>query len=111
VRPIWGVWVDGCFYFDGHPATRWARNLGRDPRAGIHLESATDVVIVEGECEDLDRVDPEVGERIVSDWTSKYGRLVPDPVGSGMFRLVPVRARGWSEDLSDGTVWTFEGER
>ena len=27
VTPLWGVWLDGAFYFDGHPRTRWARNL------------------------------------------------------------------------------------
>ena len=73
----------------------------------MHLESAADVVIVEGMCEDLESTDPELGERIVSAWSAKYGRLAPDPVGRGIFRLVPERARGWSEDLSDGTVWSF----
>ena len=109
VRPIWGAWIDGCFYFDGHPATGWARNLARDPRASIHLESAAQVVIVEGHVEDLESTDVELGELIVAAWSQKYGRLAPDPVGQGVFRLVPTRARGWSEDLSDGTVWSFEG--
>jgi hypothetical protein len=108
VRPVWGVWIDGCWYFDGHPATQWAQNLARDRRANIHLESASDVVIVEGVVEDIEAADPELGARIVSAWTDKYGSLAPDPVGRGIFRLVPTRARGWSEDLTDGTVWAFE---
>lgn len=107
VRPVWGVWVAGCLYFDGHPHTRWARNLAREPRVSVHLESATSVVIVEGVGEDVERTDEELGRRIADSWEKKYGRLVPDPAARGIFRLTPRRARGWSEDLHDGTVWTF----
>jgi hypothetical protein len=32
---------------------------------------------------------------------------VPDATANGIFRLVPTRARGWSENLADGTVWEF----
>ncbi len=108
VRPIWGVWVDGHFYFDGHPRTGWARNLTRDPRVSIHLESADHVVIVEGEAEDLERTDEDLGKKIAASWDEKYGMLVPDATAKGIFRLTPSLARGWSEDLGDGTVWTFE---
>ena len=108
VRPVWGVWVDGCFYFDGHPHTRWARNLARDPRSSIHLDGGVNVLIVEGVGEDVERTDHELGGRIATSWESKYGRLVPDPAAHGIFRLTPHSARGWSEDLKDGTVWIFE---
>lgn len=107
VRPVWGVWIDGCFYFDGHPHTRWARNLAREPRASFHLESAANVLIVEGVGEDVERTDEELGRRIAAGWEKKYGRLVPDPAARGIFRLTPQRARGWSENLQDGTVWTL----
>ena len=107
VRPVWGVWVARQFYFDGHPHTRWARNLAREPQASIHLESAANVVIVEGRGEDLERTDEELGRQIAAAWQMKYGRLVPEPAERGIFRLVPAQARAWSEDLRDGTVWTF----
>ena len=68
VRPLWGVWVERCFYFDGHPHTRWARNLSRDPRASLHLESATQVVIVDGVGEDIAETSRELGEAIASAW-------------------------------------------
>jgi hypothetical protein len=38
----------------------------------------------------------------------KYGQLAPDAAEDGIFRLTPSRALGWSEDLRDGTVWTFD---
>lgn len=107
VRPLWGVWVDGCLYFDGHPHTGWARNLARDPHVSIHLESAASVVIVEGVGEDVERTNEELGRKIAENWDAKYGRLVPDAATRGIFRLTPRRAHGWSENLTDGTVWTF----
>jgi Pyridoxamine 5'-phosphate oxidase len=107
VRPLWGIWLDHRFYFNGHPSARWARNIARDARASIHLESAAQVLIIEGVCDDLERTNVELGARIASGWSAKYGRLVPDAAADGIFRLIPIRARGWSEDLTDGTVWTF----
>ena len=105
VRPVWGVWVDDRFYFDGHPASGWARNIARDPRVVVHLESAEHVVIVEGTAEDVERTDADLGARITSAWQDKYGRLVPDAAANGIFRLTPARARAWSENLTDATVW------
>lgn len=105
VRPVWGTWTDGCFYFDGHPQTRWARNIAREPRVSMHLEEAAHVVIVDGFAEDLERTEADLGARIASAWQEKYGRLVPDPATRGIFRLTPTRARAWSETLTDATVW------
>jgi nitroimidazol reductase NimA-like FMN-containing flavoprotein (pyridoxamine 5'-phosphate oxidase superfamily) len=107
VRPLWGVWTGTCLYFDGHPRARWARNLTRDPRVSIHLESAANVVIVEGTAEDVERTDAELGARVAAAWTAKYGRLAPDAAKDGIFRLSPRRVRAWSENLTDATVWTF----
>lgn len=107
VRPLWGVWVERAFYFDGHPRSRWARNIAADHRASIHLDGGGDALIVEGIAEDLDRVEPALGREIVAAWSEKYGRLLPDPASTGIFRLRPTRARAWSETLVDATVWTF----
>jgi Pyridoxamine 5'-phosphate oxidase len=107
VRPVWGVWVKGCLYFDGHPQTRWARNLARESRASIHLDDAANVLIVEGLGEDIERTDEELGRQISDGWNAKYGRLAPEPATGGIFRLTPSQARAWSEDLHDATVWTL----
>ena len=44
--PVWGVWLDETCYFSNGALT--ARNLARDPRVSVHLESGEDVVIIEG---------------------------------------------------------------
>lgn len=109
VTPVWGVWVDGALYFDGHPATRWAHNLAANPALSVHLESGDDVVILEGVAEDL-VTEAELGARIVAAWNAKYGRLLPDPAGGGILRLRPRTARAWStSSLEDGTRWQFDG--
>ncbi len=107
--PVWGVWIDDSLYFDGPPTTRWARNLAEHPEASVHLESAEDVVILEGVVEDL-VTDAGAGTRIVEAWTAKYGRLLPKPTTEGVFRLRPRTARAWSSTaLGDGTRWRFAG--
>jgi hypothetical protein len=46
-RPVWGVWREGRLHLSiGTPAT--ARVLADDPLVTVHLDSGTDVVIVEG---------------------------------------------------------------
>jgi hypothetical protein len=44
--PVWGIWLDETLYFSNGAVT--ARNLARDPRVSVHLESGEDVVIIEG---------------------------------------------------------------
>jgi hypothetical protein len=103
--PIWGVFVDGDLYANGLPTARWARNLAANPRVTVHLESAEDVVIVEGDAADV-TTDADLGERIVAEWLRKYGRLEPEPVNDGVFRVRPRTARAWSHSsLHDGTRW------
>ena len=44
--PVWGIWLDETLYFSNGALT--ARNLTRDPRVSVNLESGEDVVIIEG---------------------------------------------------------------
>jgi Pyridoxamine 5'-phosphate oxidase len=110
VRPVWGAWVDRSLFFDGHPATRWARNIEHDSRVSVHLDDAANAVIVDGRVEDIDSTDEELAGKIVGEWDRKYGRLAPDPAGRGIFRLHPRSVRAWSENLKDGTRWEL-GEK
>ena len=109
VTPLWGVWIDGAFYFDGVPETRWAQNLAENPAMALHLERGDDVVIVEGNVDKLAPVtNSDLAARIVAEWDRKYGRLHPDPAGEGLFRLRPRTVRAWSTPLlTDSTSWTF----
>jgi len=47
-RPVWGVWVDDTLRLSlGSPVLR--AELTADPTVTVHLDSGTDVVIVEGQ--------------------------------------------------------------
>ena len=55
-RPVWGVWVDDTLRLSlGSPVLR--RELAADPTVTVHLDSGTDVVIVEGTASELEGVD------------------------------------------------------
>ena len=105
VAPLWGVWVEDALYFDGFSSARWARNLASNPAASLHLESGTDVVIVDGQVDDV-VPPPAVAVLVVDAWRRKYGRLLPEPA-RGIYRLTPHGARGWTSFPDDVTRWTF----
>jgi nitroimidazol reductase NimA-like FMN-containing flavoprotein (pyridoxamine 5'-phosphate oxidase superfamily) len=45
---IWGLWLDGAFYFSTGKQSRKGRNLAKNPRCVIATEHAEQAVIVEG---------------------------------------------------------------
>ena len=64
-RPVWGVWsADALLLSLGSPVI--ARELASDPRAAVHLDSGTDVIIVEGDASVV--VAPEA----IADFTARY---------------------------------------
>jgi hypothetical protein len=107
VTPVWGAWMDDALYFDGIFTARWARNLATSPAAAVHLESGTDVVILDGTVEDV-VPDADVAARIVAAYVAKYGADAPIPQAArGMYRLRPTSARAWSRFPDDATRWDF----
>jgi hypothetical protein len=102
--PLWGVWLDDQFIFDGHPATRWGRNILANPHMSLHLESGTEVVIVEGIVEDITEPDRALYTRAADAHKAKYDYQLPD---HGFFLLRPTVALGWTAFPGDMTRWTF----
>ncbi|MDX1511349.1 MAG: pyridoxamine 5'-phosphate oxidase family protein [Nitriliruptorales bacterium] len=51
--PVWGVWVDDAVWFSTGSNTVKGRNLRRDPRVVVHVESGDEMVLVHGEAEFL----------------------------------------------------------
>src|SRR5512133_1543967 len=47
--PVWGAWLDNKLFFDGSPETRRGRNISQNSHVVVHLESGSEVVILEGE--------------------------------------------------------------
>lgn len=106
--PVWGVVVDRALYLYSTRSSLKARNLARDPRATVHLESGDDVCIVHGHL--FDRGDPLQHPRVVEALSAKYNRpgdggYLPsgDPSFDVLYQLQPRRALMWSLDDFDGS--------
>jgi hypothetical protein len=103
-RPTWGVWVDDTLYFGGGPNTRWSRNLAANPTVTVHLESADDVVILEGVVGRItDASDPQV-TRVDDAYEVKYKMRHGIP----LWVLRPKKVLAWSEFPKNTTRWVFE---
>ena len=117
VVPRWGVWLDGTFFYDGSPMTRHARNVAHNPACALHLESGTDVVILEGSSQPSAPIDTVLGERLSAEYGRKYadrGYAPPpdawsDEHAGGMRIFRPRTALAWSEFPTDVTRFHFAG--
>ncbi len=106
--PVWGVVVDQALYLYSARSTLKARNLARDSRATVHLESGDDVCIVHGHLVDLGV--PSRHRRVVEALSAKYNRpgdgdYLPsgDPSFDVLYELRPRRALMWSLDDYEGS--------
>ena len=102
--PVWGVWHDGAVWFGTSPESAKGRNLARDPRAVVHLESGDDVVILEGDvevCRDADVLAP-----VFDAYEQKYDHR---PGAPAFLFLRPRVAQTWTEQdfTKNATRWTF----
>jgi hypothetical protein len=88
--PVWGLWRDCELHFRSGARSRKARDLARDPRLVVHLESGDDVVIVEGAAESTVATENDVEE-----YERKYD-FRPE-AGEGWYRVRPHRALAWRE--------------
>ena len=103
LSPVWGVWYDNTFHFFTDEDSLKARNMRRDPRAVVHLESGDEVVIMEGTLQSI-----AATSDLVSAYESKYGI----PLGGepeGLYRLKLAKALAWLESdfPKTATRWLF----
>jgi PPOX class probable F420-dependent enzyme len=90
--PVWGLWREGAIVFSTSPSSRKGRNLSRDSRVVVHLESGDEVVIVEGVAEQISLADAGADE-----YEAKYG-FRPEPGTDGVWlRVRPGVVLAWLE--------------
>ncbi len=93
--PVWGLGLDAAVVFSTSPESRKGRNLARDPRAVIHVESGDEVVVLEGEVEEI-----ELDERLARLYEAKYDyRPDPGSPDESWYRLRPRIAYAWADDF------------
>jgi len=98
--PVWGVW-DGALYFGTNPESQKGRNLSRDPRVVVHLESGDEVVILYGVIAREDLPEP-----LVDAYDAKYDYRPQHT--QGWFVLRPQRAVAWVERDYPKTATRFD---
>jgi general stress protein 26 len=105
--PVWGLWLDGAFWFSTDAESRKGRNITADPRVVVHLESGDDVVILEGTAVRIHgtaALDP-----FVEAYDAKYGIRVDIADASfAVYRVAPRVARTWTEKDFPGTATRWE---
>ena len=114
VVPRWGVWMDQQFFYDGSPDTRHARNVEVNPVCSLHLESGSEVVILEGTSV-ATRADPDtLGPRLAEAF-GKYHLAGYEPGpdswagegGGGLRVFRPRTALAWFHFPTDATRFRF----
>ena len=107
LTPVWGLWLEGAFYFGSGPQTRKARNLSENPNVAVH-PAGEDVVIVEGVAEVVTDPDPALAERVHAASVAKYGMGSHDIEGSHVVRPSVVFAWTASGFPRTTTRWVFD---
>jgi general stress protein 26 len=106
VVPVWGAVVRDDLYFFSERRTAKARHVAANAQVVVHLESAENVVIVNGYLEDLGL--PQEHADVLGALEAKYSaledaRYLPsaDPDFDVLWRLRPHRAMLWRLDQYD----------
>ncbi len=115
MAPVWGIWLEGVFYFSTGPRSRKSRNLAENPRCVVCPELADEPVIVEGVAEMV--VDPALLRRVADTYSTKYQwpiEATPEGVRDQhgnegpVFAIRPHVVFGWNEFPQDATRWVFD---
>ena len=107
--PVWAAWLGDTLYFDGHPQTRWGRNITHNPSVSIHLESGDEVVILEGVVQDIAHLDHAIAEKLGEKFKAKYD-YQPDTKeweARGLYAVRPQVVLAWTEFPRTMTRWQF----
>jgi Pyridoxamine 5'-phosphate oxidase len=100
--PVWALWFDGALWFSTDPASAKARNIARDSRVSVHLESGDDVVRLDGEA-----ARAEWPDAVLDAYEKKYGhRIDVSNENYGTYVVRPRIAQTW-DDLKNAVRWTF----
>ena len=107
VMPVWGVWLEGGWYFSTSVTSRKSRNLEHSPKCVVCNENAEEAVILEGTAQRLK--DDEIPKQAFVDYKAKYEWEL-DPKRGPVWRVTPqvVFAMPEQQFPQDVTKWIFE---
>jgi PPOX class probable F420-dependent enzyme len=113
--PVYGLWQQRCFWFGTGRDSVKGRNLAANPRAVVHLESAGDVVIVEGVAQPVTEESTLRG--VLPQLAAKYGvgeeelGLAAAGSAGALYLLRPAVVHAWLEGAFPETRsrWSLDG--
>jgi len=107
VMPVWGVWLEGAWYFSTGDTSRKSRNLQRNPKCVVSNENAAEAVIMDGTAERLK--DDAIPQQACEDYMAKYGWEL-DPKRGPVWKVRPQVVFAMPEKLfPEGvTKWVFK---
>lgn len=104
---VWGIWLDGAYYFSTSATSRKARNLQQNSHCVVCNENAEEAVIMEGIARKLE--DSEIPQQAFTDYKAKYGWEL-DPKMGPVHMVTPKTVFAMPEKLfpKGVTRWVFE---
>ncbi len=104
---VWGIWLDGAYYFSTGAATRKARNLQQNPHCTVCSDNVEEAVIVEAVARQLN--DEKIPKQAFADYKTKYGWDL-DPKRGPVFEVRPSVVFAMPEKRFPNAVtrWKFE---
>jgi hypothetical protein len=112
IVPRWGVFIKNKFYYDGSPETRHAQNIMENPHVSLHLESGTQVIILEGTSKPAGKPDPIFAKGLAKAIGSKYADQGYSPKPDqwdegGLYVFTPRQCIAWTVFFENPTKFVF----
>lgn len=103
---VWGVWLDGAFYFSTGQKSRKGRNLAANPRCTVATDNISEAVVVEGEAGVT--TDSDIHATFAKKYEKKYKWDMSD-FKEPVYKVRPRKAFGLYEKKfqKSATRWTF----
>lgn len=103
---VWGLWIEGAFYFSTGQESRKAKNLTKNPRCIVCTENAAEAVVVEGEARRVQN-SPEL--KFFTRYQKKYDWDMSAMQSEPIYEVIPRVAFGLYEKKfqSAATKWIF----
>lgn len=103
---VWGIWVDGRFYFSTGRQSRKARNLAANAACVVCTENAAEAAIVEGTAAEVS--DAALVKKLGAPYGRKYKPWTLDPNLGPVFEVTPRVVFGLREKtFTAATRWRF----
>ena len=107
--PVWGVWLDGAWYFSTSATSRKSRNLERNSKCVVCNENAAEAVILEGTAQRL--AESAIPKQAFTDYKAKYGWELDPKIGP-VWKVTPKTVFAMPEQqFPEGvTKWAFDDQ-